>query len=99
MDLKERLLTMDLLIEFIFELIFDGSIELAKSQKISKWIRYPLIAILSFLILAIIFLMGFIAVALFLSYLAYSFLGGLVLFAIDILLIISLIKNIIKEKN
>ncbi len=45
---------MELIIEFIFELIFEGSIEISKSNKIPKWIRYPLIVIIALFFIAII---------------------------------------------
>ena len=34
---------MELLIELLFDLILDRSIEISKNKKISKWIRYPII--------------------------------------------------------
>ena len=37
---------MEFLIELMFELIFEGAIEVSKSKKIPKIIRYPLIAII-----------------------------------------------------
>lgn len=37
---------MEFLIELIFELIFDGTIEISKNRKVPKIIRYPLIAII-----------------------------------------------------
>jgi len=44
---------MDDLLEFILELILEGSIELSSSKKVSKWLRYPLIFIISILFLAV----------------------------------------------
>jgi membrane-bound ClpP family serine protease len=51
--------------EFIFEiivgLILDGSIEISKSSKVPKYIRYPLIAIIllfSIAVIGLIFLVG-----------------------------------------
>lgn len=37
---------MDLLIEILFDLILEGSIELSSNKKVPKIIRYPLIAII-----------------------------------------------------
>lgn len=45
---------MDFLIEIILELIFEGTIEISSNQKVSKWIRYPLIYILILLVSLII---------------------------------------------
>lgn len=44
---------MELLMEILFELIFEGGYELSKSKKVPKWIRYPLIGLI---------LLGFIAI-------------------------------------
>ncbi len=56
---------MELLFEFILELIFEGSIELSKSRKIPKYIRYPLIIfiILFFIaVIGLIFLTGILSI-------------------------------------
>ena len=45
---------MDILFEFIVELIFEGSIEISSNKKISKWIRYPLIVFIVLAFIAII---------------------------------------------
>lgn len=47
---------MEDIIEFILELILEGSIELSSNKKLTKWIRYPLIFIISIFFLAIILL-------------------------------------------
>ena len=52
---------MDDLIEFILELLLEGGIELSSNKKVTKWIRYPLIFIISILFLlvvALIFYLG-----------------------------------------
>lgn len=52
---------MDLLIEIILELILEGSIEISSNRKVPKWIRYPLILILTILfsiIIVGIFILG-----------------------------------------
>lgn len=90
---------MDLLIEFIFELLFEGSIEITKSKKESKWIRYPLIVLLSFFILAIILLIAFLGIKILLSDKSYSIFCGLFLIMIDIIFIVSIVKTINKEKE
>ncbi len=40
---------MEFLMELVIDLLLDGSVEVAKSRKISKWIRYPVIAMLAIL--------------------------------------------------
>ena len=88
---------MELLFEFIFDLIFEGSVEVAKSRKVSKWIRYPIIAILSLFMLLVIIVIGFVGIAMILSKESYSTYIGLIFIVFDIILIISGTKKIIKE--
>ena len=38
---------MEYLFEFIAELLLEGSLEISKNKKISKWIRYPLLITIS----------------------------------------------------
>ncbi len=45
---------MEYIFEFILELVLEGSIEVSKSKKIPKYIRYPLIVIISLFFLAVI---------------------------------------------
>ena len=87
---------MDDLIEILLELILDGSAEVAKNKKVSKWIRYPLIVILSTFVISVIGLIGFMGVKIILSQEQYSIIGGIVLLLIDFILIISIIKKIYK---
>lgn len=52
---------MEFIFEFILELLLEGSIEISKSSKIPKYIRYPLIAIISLFfigVIGLIFLAG-----------------------------------------
>lgn len=46
---------MDLIFEFIIELLFEGSMEISTNKKISKWIRYPILAIIILFFAIIIF--------------------------------------------
>lgn len=48
-------LIMDELIEFILDLLLEGGIELSANKKISKWIRYPIIAFLFLFFTIVIF--------------------------------------------
>ena len=45
---------MDLLLEFIFDLVLENSMEIAKDKKLNKWIRYPVAFFLSLFIIAVI---------------------------------------------
>lgn len=45
---------MDFIIELLLDLTFEGSIEISKNKKVPKWIRYPLIFIISLFMLTIL---------------------------------------------
>ena len=53
---------MDDLIELILELLLEGGVYLSSNKKITKWIRYPLIFIISILFLAIIALIFYLGI-------------------------------------
>ncbi len=88
---------MELLLEIIFELIVEGSAEVAKNKKISKWIRYPIVVLIFLFIITIIGLLTFIGFALIFKGDRYAKLAGILFLIFDIILIISAIKNIKKE--
>lgn len=44
---------MDDLFEFIFEFLFELGGEISKDKKVSKWIRYPLIALITLIFLGV----------------------------------------------
>ncbi len=88
---------MELLLEIIFELVIEGSAEVAKNRKISKWIRYPIVVLISLFIIAIIGLLTVVGFALIFQKDIYAKLGGILLLIFDIILIISAINNIKKE--
>lgn len=90
---------MELLLEFIFDLVVEGSAELVKSKKVSKWIRYPLSFILVTFILSIIFLIGFVGISMIKSNDTYTLYGGILLIIFDIILIVSGIRKIIIIKK
>lgn len=46
---------MDDVIEFVLELILEGTLELSSNRKVPKWIRYPLIVIISLLFAIVTF--------------------------------------------
>ncbi len=88
---------MELLLEVIFDLIVEGSAEVAKNRRISKWIRYPIVVLISLFIIAVIGLLTFMGFALIFKGDRYAKLAGILFLIFDIILIISAIKNIKKE--
>lgn len=52
---------MELLMELVIDLLLDGSVEVAKSHRISKWIRYPVIAMLAILYVATVAVIALVA--------------------------------------
>ncbi|MGN1458426.1 MAG: hypothetical protein ACI4XP_10845 [Acutalibacteraceae bacterium] len=88
---------MDLLLDFIVELVAEGCCEIAESKKVSKWIRYPIIFILSVAILSVIVFVGFLGVKMIMSTEQYSIYGGLLLILIDVIFIIYGTGKIIKK--
>lgn len=80
---------MELVFEFIAELILEGSIEISSNKKISKWIRYPILFILILLFSVVIF--GILILGLFL--LEKNILFALFFIAVSLILFISAIKK------
>lgn len=83
---------MDFIIELIFEFLFDGMLETSKSNKVPKFIRYPLIIIILFFILVI----GFIFIVSILSF-KESIIAGILLIIIDLFLFVGSIYKFRKE--
>lgn len=83
---------MEILFEFIFELIFESGIEASKNKKLPKYIRYPLVAIVSLFFIAVIGLI--IAVGVFV--LNENVLFGVFLILIGILMVLT---SVIKFKK
>ena len=83
---------MDLVFEFLLELIFEGAVEVSKSKKIPTIIRYPLICLIVLFFIALIGLMFFV------SYLVFheSIVGGICFFLFSF---IFLVMGIVKFKN
>ena len=84
---------MDFIIELIFEFLFDGMIETSKSNKVPKFIRYPLIVII---LLFFVLVIGFIFIV---SILAFkeSIIAGILLIIIDLFLLVGSIYKFRKE--
>lgn len=89
---------MDLIFEFIAELLLEGGLEIGTNKKISKWIRYPiLIIILAFVggIIALLFILG-------ITLLKTNILAALLLITVTLILLIGSIykfKKILQEKS
>ena len=83
---------MDFIIELIFEFLFDGMLETSKSNRVPKFIRYPLIIIILFFILVI----GFIFIVSILSF-KESIIAGILLIIIDLFLFVGSIYKFRKE--
>ncbi|MBE6851847.1 MAG: hypothetical protein E7505_00020 [Ruminococcus sp.] len=75
---------MDFIIELVFELIAEGTVELSKSTKVPKLIRYPLIVII------VLFVTGIFGIILFagLMLLKENVILGIVLIAIALLMLV-----------
>lgn len=56
---------MEYLFLFIAELLLEGSLEISKNKKISKWIRYPLLITISLFFISILGLILFLGIRLF----------------------------------
>jgi len=55
---------MEYIFEFMVELVLEGSLEVSKSSRVPKFIRYPLTGILSLIFIAVIgnvFFIGFLS--------------------------------------
>lgn len=83
---------MDDILEFILELILEGTIELSTHKKLARWIKYPLIFIISILFLTVIFLIFWLGISIYKESIALSI-------AFIILSIALLIGGINKFKN
>lgn len=83
---------MDIIIEFLFELIFDGTISLSQNRKVPRIIRYILIFIISTFILAV--LLGILVVGILI--IKDSFELGLFIILFDFILWVSFIRKIIR---
>lgn len=50
---------MEFILEFIFELLFEGGEAFCKSRKVSKWIRYPIMVVFFLMYAGVVFLIFF----------------------------------------
>ena len=89
---------MDLILEFIFDLVLESSMEIAKDKKIKKWIRYPLAFLLSLFIIVVIGTIFFVGVIFIIDEEINIKLAGILFIIFDIILIASAIRKIKNEK-
>jgi len=80
---------MELLIEILLELIFEGTFELSSNKKVPKWVRYPLIAIIVLFFAIVIFGLLIIGIRI----LNENIFIGIVLILISLILLIRAIKE------
>lgn len=86
---------MDILIEFVFDLVFGVTIEASKSSKVPKPIRYILIIFLALFYLAVFGLMAFMGI----SICKDNLIGGLIILLFTLGLLILSIYKFKKEYN
>lgn len=55
---------MDFIIEFIVELLIEGSIEIGTNRKISKFVRYPLLILILIFYIVVIGIITFVGIEL-----------------------------------
>lgn len=77
---------MELIFEFIFELLFEGSISLSKNKKVPKTIRYLLIMLLLLFCICIIGFIFFISILV----LKENIFAGIFIILFGIILLISM---------
>ena len=87
---------MEFILEFIFDLVFESSMEIAKDKKIKKWIRYPLDFVLFLFIIAVIGTIFFVGIMFIFDEEINIKLAGILFIIFDIILIISAIEKIIQ---
>lgn len=88
--------------ELLFDLLFEGGMEVAKNRKITKWIRYPVAAVLLLFLIGVIGFMGVAGIALLLSKESKMIFCGVVLIVIDSFLILSgtkKVRNHLRERQ
>lgn len=90
---------MDLLLEFIFELVLESSMEIAQDKKVNKWIRYPIAFLLSLFIIAVLSIILFVGIMFLIDEEINIKLAGVLFIVFDVILIISAIKKVSKIKQ
>lgn len=80
----------EFIIELILEIIVEGTIELSSKKTVSKWIRYPLTAIIILVGLSLIGWLLWLSINIMFT----SFVGGFVILIIALVLLIAMIRKI-----
>ena len=86
---------MDFIIELLLDLIFEGSIEISKNKKVPKWIRYPLIFIISLFMIVVLVgieVLGFLIIE-------DNSLFGIIIIILGLILLVLAIIKFIKTKK
>lgn len=89
---------MDIIFELILDLFIEGSLEVCSNKKISKWIRYPLLLLLTLLMISLILGLLILGIYLFKT----STIISIIFIICSILLIIGAIikfKNLYNERK
>lgn len=91
---------MDFIFELIFDLILEGSSEVAKDNKRSPWIRIPCLILILLVGIAIIGSLGFFGVYMLVKPTdSTSYIAGAVCILGDLVLILEIIKEFKKYKK
>ena len=91
---------MEVLLGIVLSLIFEGCAEVAGNRKLTPWIRYPAIALVSAFVLAVLGLVGFAGVVMIASGdSVFSICGGLLLLGLDVFLLLKGIKRLKTEAH
>lgn len=84
---------MELFIELLLELLFEGASELSNNKKVPKWLRYTILSVLLLILSAIV--MGLIVISVMLI-LNGELWAGLIIIAVGILLFGLLIYKVMQ---
>ena len=76
---------MDFIFELVFELLFEGGMEVTSNRKISKWVRYPLLALFALVFIGIIGLIIFMGI----SSLKNSIIGGIFIIGLGVFFLVA----------
>lgn len=85
-------LIMDELIELVLDLLLEGGLEINSNKKVSKWIRYPIIVLLTLIFTIVI--IGIFILGIF--FVEENILVSLVMIIIGIIMLVGAIKKIKK---
>ena len=90
---------MDFILEIIFDLALENSVEIANNKKMNKYIRYPLVFLLSLVIIAVIGALLIAGIMFVLDKEGTTKMFGVLFIILDIFLIVSVIKKIRTKLN